>query len=162
MQKLSIAFLIILLPTTMFGQSQNGLSFGGGIEYPGGLALSGSFFHPIVMNQLYIDGGFRRFYVYEYRTDDIHNQFFTDVNQALLGIRLGDYLFANPRITWNWYGKYKSLGWGFTGGLLIPVVKQLSLGFGVGYDQIRFDNTLDSFGATRITSVTVVMNVSLF
>jgi hypothetical protein len=146
----------------MFAQQWGGLSIGGGIEYPGALTFSGSYFHPVLMKQFYVDGGLRRFYGAEYRTDDIHNQFFTNVNQAFVGVRLGDYLFANPRITWSWYGKYKSLGWGLTGGLLIPVAKQLSIGFGVGYDQIRFDTTLDNYGATRITSVSVVMNVGIF
>jgi prolipoprotein diacylglyceryltransferase len=162
MRKSSLALMILLLPAMMFAQLRGGLSFTGGVSHPGILTLSGSANIPVLVKQLYIDTGFRSLNTRYKVTDDLFGYRFSSVKQVFVGIRLGDYLFANPRLTWNWYGKYNSLGWGFSGGLLIPVLDQLSIGYSVGFDQTTFDTALKRYGPIEFISVSGMIILRLF
>jgi len=154
---------MVILATPSLGQGTSGISIAGGYSNEANLALSASYFHPVLMKQLYVDGGFSYFNVGQsvIVADDIQNSYFANISQAFVGIRLGDYLFASPKLSYNWYGKYKSVGWGFAGGLLLHPADQLSFGFFIGHDQIRFDSSLDGYGPTSITSFSVVVNFNI-
>ncbi len=156
MKRAITLFVGLILSPCLLAQG-SGISVAGGIMNPGSYAFELSYFHPVVMKQLYVDVGFRHFDITHRVTDDIYGQYFSDINQMFLGARIGDYLFANPRLSWNWYGKHSSLGWGFTGGVLAPISKPLSIGLAVGYDQIRFDRSLDAFGTTKPVSITIML-----
>jgi len=160
MKTLTLLILMVILPISSFGQGTSGISIGGGYSTEANLTLSASYFHPVLMKQLYLAGGFSSFNVGQSVgvTDDIYNLYFVTVNQVFVGIRLGDYLFASPKLSYNWYGKHKSVGWGFAGGLLLHPVDQFSFGFFIGHDQIRFDSSLDRYGPTSITSFSAVVN----
>ncbi len=162
MYKSTLVFFIFLISTNIFAQKGSGLTVEGGFALQGGMTFSSSYFHPLIMKQFYVDGGFRYFNTMQFVTDDIFNRHFSKINQVFAGVRLGDRLFANPRIALNWYGKYTSPGWGFSGGILIHVSDQFFVGFSINYDQIRFDTSVDKYGTTKLTSISVVMNWNIF
>ena len=160
MKTLATAIVAVFLPVGVLAQS-GGVEVGVGLMNPGAFAVDASYFHPIAVKQLYLDAGFKHFHHSNFVTDDIHEQYFSNINQIFVGAVLGDYVFISPKVSWNWYGKYVSFGWGVTAGLLFPVAGAHRFGFSVGYDNIRLDSSLDRFGVTRPITVEVIIAIRL-
>ncbi len=149
--------LLILLGTGAYAQD-SGVTFAGGVIDPGSFSVQVSYFHSVLLNHLYVDVGFRHFETGSHApTDDFQNTYFSNLNHMFVGLRLGDFVFLNPRLSLNWYGKYTSLGWGVSAGIQIPLAKALRAGLYMGYDQVRFDNNLDRYGVTKPYSVGLML-----
>jgi hypothetical protein len=153
-----IALSIFGLATT-FAQRSNGIAISAGAFLEGGFTASLSYFHPVITKQVYAVAGFSSLYELSTVTDDFNNVYFNHVTQAFVAIRLGDYVFASPKLSYNWYGKYSSPGWGISGGLLLPVEPDVSLGFSISHERVRFDTSLDRHGPATTTSLLLVCNV---
>lgn len=160
MRRLNLILTILILPITVIAQYRGGISLSGGIATEG-LTFSASYFHPLVIRQFYIVGGFDYLKKELSVTDDIYHLYFSKVSQAFFGVRIGDYLFAIPKISYNWYGKYESVGWGIAAGLLWRPTDHLSLGFSVGHDQIRFDSSVDQYGPAQYQSISLIINYQI-
>jgi hypothetical protein len=153
MKRTILLTFIALLSSPAFGQGQPGIGVGVGWSQEAKLSLTAEYFHPLPLKQFYAVAGFSFSNSGTQVTDDIHNMYFSGINRLFLGIQIGDYLFALPRVSYNIYGKYTSVGWGFTGGMRIHPHRIISFGFGVAYDRLRFDSTLDRFGPVSATTV---------
>jgi len=152
-----ILFIVILLIAGNAVAQEDGISLGAGIIDPGSFSFHVSYFHSILLRQLYLDAGFKHLETGGGQpTDDFDHLYFSNVNHFFIGLRLGEYVFVNPKLSWNWYGKYNSLGWGISAGVLAPISEALSVGLEFGYDEIRLDRSLDRFGGTRPLSIGLI------
>jgi hypothetical protein len=153
--------VLVFMPIVLFAQGRRGLSFSGGITSDINYAFSASYFHNVGIKHIYFDGGFR--FIGNgamHSSGDIVGS--TNVNQAFAGIRVGDYLFAEPKISYNWYTDHNMIGWGFTGGMLAHPNDRFSLGLSVGYDEGGSNNSLYSGNKQlQITTISLIVNVNM-
>jgi hypothetical protein len=162
MKTLSFLFLIFSLPVVLMAQDHGGCSFTGGVAEHSPFSFSISYLHPVSVKQLYLQGGYRYYDAGYSQTDDIFRNTFKSINQVHIGAFLGDYLVVNPKLTYNWYGRHRSPGWGIAAGMLTRPLNRLGMGISVGYDQIRFDSSLNQYGAIRNVSYAIILNVYPF
>lgn len=155
--KLTIV-LILLSFTTTFAQFTYGVSISGGLITDGGSKITAHYFHPVLTKHLFITGGFSFVNEYRHTTDDINNDYFTKNTQIFSGIQLGKYFHIMPKITYNYYGKYSSFGWGIVAGVLIPIQDTISFGLSVSHDRLRFDSNYDQFGIINPTAILLKLN----
>ena len=84
--------------------------------------------------------------------------YFASVTQAFAGVQLGDVLFVSPRVSYNWYGPYRSMGWGISGGFAFKLGGRISLGLVAAHDRLRFDDAVDAYGPSPYTSLSLLAN----
>jgi hypothetical protein len=156
MTRYILIVVVLVFHSTVEAQHGGGISVAGGVSTGAPFTFSVSYFQPFIGKQLYAVGGFNYFKRYVKVTDDIQNNSFSEVNQAFIGVRIGDYLFVVPKISYNWYGKYTSFGWGIMWGILGHPTKRISIGFAVGHDQIRFNSFAYIDGPIRFQSLLLI------
>ncbi len=151
---------ILLLPIFCFSQQLSGLTFAAGVTQRG-VALSGSYYHQLFGRELHVVAGFAELNVGHESivTDDIHHMYFTRITGIYTGVRLGNQLFIGPKLSYNWYGKHSSFGWGLSGGALVRINKALMTGLYISHDRARFDSRLDPYGPTRNTTISIALNI---
>jgi hypothetical protein len=76
----------------------------------------------------------------------------SELHRFFAGVQIGDNVYALPRISYNIYGDYASIGWGFVGGFCVHPSRRIALGASIAYDRLRYDDTLDIFGPVGLLS----------
>ena len=84
---------------------------------------------------------------------------FGESRGAALGLQVGEYTFIHPTLSYNFYGAYRSLGWGFAGGLLLHPTRFFALGFSIDYTRLRFDHALDEFGPVECITYSLLFRI---
>ena len=153
---------LLFSPAILLGQYLGGLSLTAGVAESAPMTYSISYLQPVLMKQLYVQLGYRYFDQNDSRILDFYSFPFSSIHQAQLGILLGDHLFASPKMTYNWSGRFKSIGWDITGGILVHPFNNFRVGISVGYDQFYGDFPLSPTGSTSKVSLSLVANVHPF
>jgi len=171
MRSLAILFVYFAV-VDAYGQGSNGVevSTGIGTTNIGSYTISASYFHPFLFKQVYATGGitycnsFGRYVEAGAIPAVIPTQFggsseslFSQTEGIFLGIQVGDYVFVHPKLSYNFYGRYSSPGWGFAGGLLLHPTRVIGIGLSISYDRVRFDRSLDTLGPAGTTSLMLLL-----
>jgi len=154
---LSIA--LALFSAGSSAQQRGGLSLSVGFTESEKPVIAASYFHRVASPKIYAVGGMGFFspgvQVSESQDPDVY---FASVTQVFAGAQLGDVLFVAPRISYNWYGPYRSMGWGVSGGFAFKVGPRISLGLVAAHDRLRFDDAVDEYGPSPYTSLSLLAN----
>lgn len=157
------AACVLVLAQRLPAQYQGGLGLGVGFTKSEKPVISASYIHCIMPQRIYGVGGFAFFHPgSQLMASEDPNTYFASVTQVFGGVQIGEVLFVTPRLSYNWYGPYRSFGWGISGGFSIPVTRKFSLGLAASHDQVRFDDAVDAYGPTPFTSVSVVAKIWIF
>lgn len=150
---------LALSATTLSAQNRGGLSLSVGFTESEKPVFAVSYFHRVASPKIYAVGGMGFFnpgaQVSESLDPDVY---FASVTQAFAGVQLGDVLFVAPRISYNWYGPYRSTGWGVSGGFAFRIGGRISLGLVAAHDRLRFDDAVDAYGPSPYTSLSLLAN----
>ena len=150
------AAFMLLAPETSAAQARGGIALALGFTESEKPVVSASYVHRIGVWQLSGVGGVAFFHpgsqVAAPKDPDLY---FASVSQVSGGIQLGEVLFVAPRLSYNWYGTYASVGWGITGGFSIRVSREFSFGLAAMHDRVRFDDAVDAYGPTPFTSISL-------
>ena len=137
-------------------QTRGGLALSLGFTESEKPVITAAYFHRVAPIKIYALGGLSFFHpgsqVAEPKDPEVY---FASVSQFFAGIQFGDVLFVAPRVSYNWYGPYRSMGWGISGGFSIHVMPKVSLGLVASHDQLRFDDSVDAYGPSPFTSIAV-------
>ena len=154
--------ILLLLP---FGSSysQSGISIGAGFANEVDMTISASYYHSTAWTDLNLTGGYSLLGTHPSTTatDGVDDLSFGQVQQVFLGFRLGNHFFVLPRLSYSWYGRYESPGWGVSGGVIANPTKLISVGISVNYDKVRFDSKLEHQGPTQISSMHAIVGLTL-
>ncbi len=154
---LRTVFALVVLGQGLLGQTRGALVLGVGFTESEKPALSVSYMHRVGPLKIYGVGGLGFFHpgtqVSQGKDPSVY---FASTSQLFAGIQFGDMLFVAPRISYNWYGAYNSLGWGISGGFAFRAVPKLSLGLVAAHDRVRFNESADPYGPSPFTSISFV------
>ena len=162
MTRINIAILayaasILFIAQALPAQTRGGLALSFGFTESERPVISASYFHRVTPLKIYAMAGWSFFHpgskVAEPQDPFTH---FASVTQIHGGIQIGEVLFISPRLSYNWYGSYRSMGWGLSGGFSLRVSPKVSLGLVASHDRLRFDNAVDAYGPSPFTSVSIV------
>jgi hypothetical protein len=157
------ALLLMIFAQNLPAQYQGGLGLSLGFTPSEKPVISANYTHQIVPHRVYALGGFTFFHPgSQIAASEDPDKYFASATQFFAGVQLGDALYIAPRLSYNWYGPYRSVGWGISGGFSIQLTKKLSLGLGAAHDRLRFDNSVDAYGPSPFTSVFLAGRVWIF
>jgi len=153
---------VVLMASSLPAQSRGALAFGIGFTESEKPLLSMSYLHRTGSLKIYGLGGMGFFHPGAQVSEGKDPAtYFASVFQIFAGVQLGDILFVAPRVSYNWYGNYRSIGWGVSGGFAFRVVPRISLGLVAAHDRLRFDDTVDPYGPSPFTSISFLARVWL-
>ena len=148
---------VALMSSNLPAQSRGALALGFGFTESEKPVLSMSYLHQTGSLKIYGLGGIGFFHPSaQVSGGKDPATSFASVFQIFAGVQFGDVLFVAPRVSYNWYGNYRSMGWGISGGFAFRVVPKISLGLVAGHDRLRFDDTVDPYGPSPFTSISLV------
>ena len=113
------AVCLLLLAERLPAQYQGGLGLSAGFTKSEKPVISASYVHCIIPQRIYALGGAAFFHPgSQLAAFEDPNTYFASVSQVFVGIQLGEVLFVAPRLSYNWYGPYRSASMGDLGRLL--------------------------------------------
>jgi len=140
-------------------QTRGGLSLAAGFTESERLVVAASYFHRVAAPKIFAVGGIGFFNPGAQVDESLDPEvYFASTTQAFAGVQLGDVLFVAPRISYNWYGPYRSMGWGISGGFAFKLGGRVSLGLVAAHDRLRFDDAVDAYGPSPYTSLSLLAN----
>lgn len=150
---------LALAAVELTAQTRGGLSLSIGFTESEKPVIAASYFHRVAAPKIFAVGGLGFFSPGAQVSESLDPEvYFASVTQVFAGAQLGDVLFVAPRISYNWYGPYRSMGWGISGGFAFRVGPRLSLGLVAAHDRLRFDEAVDGYGPSPFTSLSLLAN----
>jgi hypothetical protein len=168
MTRYLVPLILVFSVQPAFSQGTSGIGFTLGWSDEAKFSPTIHYFHPLPISQFYAVGGYSYSNagvsppafvvdpspgVSTVASTAVVRSYFSELHRFFAGVQIGDYVFALPRVSYNFYGDYSSLGWGFTGGILAHPSQRFAIGGSIAYDRLRFDSKLDRFGPVALTSI---------
>jgi len=153
---------VVLIASSLSAQSRGALALGFGFTESEKPVLSVSYLHRTGSLKIYGLGGVGFFHPGAQVSEGKDPAtYFASVFQMFAGVQFGEMLFVAPRVSYNWYGNHRSMGWGISGGFAFRVVPKISLGLVAAHDRLRFDDAVDPYGPSPFTSVSLLARIWL-
>ena len=167
MNRCTLGLLLVVGVQGAFGQGDPGLGLALDYSEEAKYGTTIQYFHPLQIQQFYVVGGYSyskggvspepgslapEHGLHVLGSEWVQPIPLTHLHRFFAGVQIGDYVYALPRISYNIYGDYRSVGWGFVGGFYVHPSRRIALGASLAYDRLRFDNKLDRFGPVGLLS----------
>lgn len=154
-----LCIVFALCASGLSAQTRGGLSLAVGFTESENLVIASSYFHRVASPKIFAVGGIGFFNPGAQVSASLDPEvYFASTTQVFAGVQLGDVLFVAPRISYNWYGPYRSMGWGVSGGFAFKLGGRISLGLVAAHDRLRFDDAVDGYGPSPYTSLSLLAN----
>jgi hypothetical protein len=165
-QYVATLFLTIFSISSSASQGSHGIELAAGVVENFGFSFSAAYFHPLPLQQFYAIGGVSFCSAHGSSNvvpADWGNVLRTTnppaIQRLFLGVQVGDYLFAIPKLSLNSYGKQTSIGWGLDGGLMLHPSRFIAFGFKFTYDQFRLVGNGSGYWPHEVNTMALLFRI---